>query len=176
MLLLLKQRCSLSIFSFMSHSSASAKGWEPPSIEELAAQLPQYQIEALLGRGGMGAVYKGRQTSLDRPVAIKILPLEMGEHDATFAQRFKNEARAMAKLNHPGIVAVYDFGETANGLLYFVMEFIEGRDVAKMIAQQGRLHSEHAMAKAAPLLFALFSSASKVSRQRFASAAGIATR
>jgi serine/threonine protein kinase len=101
----------------LRHSSASAKGWEPPSIEELSAQLPQYQIEALLGRGGMGAVYKGRQTSLDRPVAIKILPLEMGEHDATYAQRFKNEARAMAKLNHPGIVAVYDFGETSGGLM-----------------------------------------------------------
>jgi serine/threonine protein kinase len=154
-LLLSKQRCSLRIFSSMSHSSASAKGWEPPSIEELATQLPQYQIEVLLGRGGMGAVYKGRQTSLDRPVAIKILPLEMGEHDASYAQRFKNEARAMAKLNHPGIVAVYDFGETANGLLYFVMEFIEGTDVAKMIAQQGRLHSEHAMAITAHVCDAL---------------------
>lgn len=155
MLLLSKQRCSLRIFSCMSHSSASAKGWEPPSIEELSAQLPQYQIEALLGRGGMGAVYKGRQISLDRPVAIKILPLEMGEHDASYAQRFKNEARAMAKLNHPGIVAVYDFGETAHGLLYFVMEFIEGTDVAKMIAQQGRLHSEHAMAITAHVCDAL---------------------
>jgi len=139
----------------MSQSSASVKGWEPPSIEELSAQLPQYQIEALLGRGGMGAVYKGRQTSLDRPVAIKILSLEMGEHDATYAQRFKNEARAMAKLNHPGIVAVYDFGETASGLLHFVMEFIEGADVAKMIAQQGRLHSEHAMAITAHVCDAL---------------------
>jgi serine/threonine protein kinase/formylglycine-generating enzyme required for sulfatase activity len=139
----------------MSHSSASAKGWEPPSIEELSAQLPQYQIEALLGRGGMGAVYKGRQTSLDRPVAIKILPLEIGEHDATYAQRFKNEARAMARLSHPGIVKVYDFGETSGGLLYFVMEFIEGTDVAKMIAEQGRLHSEHAMAITAHVCDAL---------------------
>lgn len=145
----------MSNFSFMSHSSASAKGWEPLSIEELAAQLPQYQIEALLGRGGMGAVYKGWQTSLDRPVAIKFLPLVMGEHDASYAQRFKNEARAMAKLNHPGIVAVYDFGETANGLLYFVMEFIEGTDVAKMITQQGRMHSEHAMAITAHVCDAL---------------------
>jgi len=81
--------------------------------------------------------------------------LEMGEHDATYAQRFKNEARAMAKLNHPGIVAVYDFGETSGGLLYFVMEFIEGTDVAKMIAQQGRLHSEHAMAITAHVCDAL---------------------
>lgn len=139
----------------MSQSSASAKRWEPPSIEELSEQLPQYKIEALLGRGGMGAVYKGRQITLDRPVAIKILPLEMGERDATYAQRFKNEARAMAKLNHPGIVAVYDFGETSAGLLYFVMELIEGTDVAKMIVQQGRLRSEHAMAITAHVCDAL---------------------
>jgi serine/threonine protein kinase len=139
----------------MSDSSAPAKKWEPPSIEELSAQLPQYQIEALLGRGGMGAVYKGRQTRLERPVAIKILPVEMGERDVTYAQRFQNEARAMAKLNHPGIVAVYDFGETAGGLLYFVMEFIEGTDVAKMIQLQTRLRSEEAMAITAHVCDAL---------------------
>jgi formylglycine-generating enzyme required for sulfatase activity/predicted Ser/Thr protein kinase len=142
-------------FILMSHSSASAKRWEPPSIEELSEQLPQYQIEALLGRGGMGAVYKGRQTSLDRPVAIKILPPEIGAHDATYAQRFKNEARAMAKLNHPGIVAVYDFGETACGLLYIVMEYIEGTDVSRMIAKKGHLNTEHAMAISAHVCDAL---------------------
>jgi serine/threonine protein kinase len=139
----------------MSHPAASAKAWEPPSVEELSAQLHHYEIEALLGCGGMGAVYKGRQTSLDRPVAIKILPLEIGGHDTTYAQRFKNEAKAMAKLNHPGIVAVHDFGETSSGLLYFVMEFVEGTDVARMIAEQGRLHSEHAMAITAHVCDAL---------------------
>jgi formylglycine-generating enzyme required for sulfatase activity/serine/threonine protein kinase len=138
-----------------SHSSSSAKGWEPPSVEELSAQLPQYQIEALMGRGGMGAVYKGRQTSLDRPVAIKILSNQLEDADASFAERFKNEARALGKLSHPGIVGVYEFGEAQGGLLYIVMEFVDGTDVAKMIAKQGRLHTEHAMAITAHVCDAL---------------------
>lgn len=139
----------------MSQSSASAKGWEPPSIEELSSQLPQYQIEALLGRGGMGAVYKGRQISLDRPVAIKILSGALEDSDAGFTERFKNEARAMGKLNHPGIVGVYDFGQTGTGLLYIVIEYVDGTDVAKMIAKKGRLHTEHAMAITAHVCDAL---------------------
>ena len=81
----------------------------------------------------MGAVYKGWQVSLERYVAIKILPPDIDDGDANFAARFKQEAKTMAKLQHPGIVAVIDTGETAAGLLYFVMEFIEGTDVAVMI-------------------------------------------
>jgi len=136
-------------------ASAPAAPWQPPSAEELQKLLPQYEITALLGRGGMGAVYKGMQIALDRPVAIKILSNRLDETDASFAERFKNEARAMAKLSHPGIVGVYDFGETAGGLLYIVMEFIEGTDVAKMIAEQKRLHTEHAMAITAHVCDAL---------------------
>jgi serine/threonine protein kinase len=129
--------------------------WQPPSAEELQKLLPQYEITALLGRGGMGAVYKGRQIALDRPVAIKILSNTLDEADASFAERFKNEARALGKLSHPGIVGVYDFGEAANGLLYIVMEFIDGTDVARMLAQQKRLHTEHAMAITAHVCDAL---------------------
>ena len=132
-----------------------AAPWEPPTPEHLAALLPQYEIERMLGRGGMGAVYMGRQRSLDRPVAIKILSGHLAGKDTSFVERFKNEARAMAKLSHPGIVAVYDFGETAGGLLYIVMEFVEGTDVGAMIARQGRLHSEHAMAITAHVCDAL---------------------
>jgi hypothetical protein len=62
--------------------------------------------------------------------------------DTNFAERFKNEARAMAKLNHPGIVSVFDSGATTDGLLYIVMEFVEGTDVSRMIARQGRLPAE----------------------------------
>ncbi len=61
-----------------------------------------------------------------------------------FVERFKNEARTMAKLSHPGIVAVHDFGETEDGQLFFVMEFIDGTDVQKMIQSSGKLPSEHA--------------------------------
>lgn len=103
----------------------------------------------------MGAVYKGRQISLDREVAIKILSAALAGDDMGFAERFKNEARAMAKLKHPGIVDVYESGETSDGLLYIVMEFIEGTDVARMIAKNGRLHSEHAMAITAHVCDAL---------------------
>ncbi|MDP1591658.1 MAG: protein kinase, partial [Prosthecobacter sp.] len=97
------------------------KAWEPPTAAELGELLPEYDIEKLLGRGGMGAVYKGTQKSLDRPVAIKILSATLDESDQGFADRFKNEARALGKLKHPGIVGVYDFGTAAEGLLYIVM-------------------------------------------------------
>jgi len=129
--------------------------WVPPTAEALGKLLPEYEIVKMLGRGGMGAVYMGRQISLDRPVAIKILSNTLDEADASFAERFKNEARAMGKLNHPGIVAVYAFGETAGGLLYIVMEYIEGTDVARMIAKSGRLHTDHAMAITAHVCDAL---------------------
>jgi serine/threonine protein kinase/formylglycine-generating enzyme required for sulfatase activity len=131
------------------------KTWEPPTAAELGELLPEYDIEKLLGRGGMGAVYKGRQKSLDRPVAIKILSATLDESDQGFAERFRNEARALGKLKHPGIVGVYDFGTAADGLLYIVMEYIDGTDVAKMIAQKGRLHTEHAMAITAHVCDAL---------------------
>lgn len=129
--------------------------WEPPTPEELQARLDGYLIEAFLARGGMGAVYRGMQTALERPVAIKILPPSLGEHDHSFVLRFKQEARAMAQLNHPGIVKVYDFGEMSDGTLYFVMEYVEGTDVAKMVASQGRLSSAHAMAITAHVCDAL---------------------
>ncbi len=129
--------------------------WQPPSAVELQKLLPQYEITALLGRGGMGAVYKGTQIALDRPVVIKILSNQLEEADTSFAERFKNEARALGKLSHPGIVGVYDFGEAANGLLYIVMEFIDGTDVSRMIAKQKRLHTEHAMAITAHVCDAL---------------------
>jgi len=125
--------------------SGTADAWEPPTAAELARWLPDYDIETIIGRGGMGAVYKGTQKSLDRPVAIKILSATLDESDQGFAERFKNEARALGKLTHPGIVSVYDFGTTAHGLHYIVMEFIDGTDVARMIARKGRLHTDQAM-------------------------------
>ncbi|MDZ4403462.1 protein kinase [Prosthecobacter sp.] len=132
-----------------------SKFWQPPSVEELQVLLPQYEITKLLGRGGMGAVYQGRQLNLDRAVAIKILPPGLDEVDDSYAERFKNEARAMARLNHPGIVAVHDSGEAADGTLYIVMEYVEGTDVSRMVARQGRLPAEHALAITAHVCDAL---------------------
>ncbi len=129
--------------------------WQPPTPEQLQEMLPAYEILSILGQGGMGAVYKGRQKSLDRTVAIKILPPEAAEDDMQFVERFKNEARTMAKMNHASIVHVYDFGETSDGQLYIVMEFIDGTDVAKMIQSQGKLPEDYALSITAHVCDAL---------------------
>jgi serine/threonine protein kinase len=106
--------------------------FDVPSVEEMNAILPQYAFEKLAAYGGMGAVFRGRQRSLDRLVAIKILPPEFGA-EPEFAERFKSEARAMAKLNHTNVVGVYDFGITTGGHLYLVMEWIEGPTLHELI-------------------------------------------
>ncbi|MFN0076915.1 MAG: protein kinase domain-containing protein [Prosthecobacter sp.] len=129
--------------------------WQPPTPGHLQEMLPAYEIISVLGQGGMGAVYKSRQKSLDRIVAIKILPPEAGEDDMQFVERFKNEARTMAKMNHPAIVHVYDFGETTEGQLYIVMEYIDGTDVAKMIQSQGKLPEDYALSITAHVCDAL---------------------
>ena len=117
--------------------------------------LPQYEVEKLIGRGGMGAVYRGIQLSLERPVAIKLLPPVIEQQDPAFAERFKNEAKLMGRLNHPAIVSVYDFGRTNDGQLYFVMEYVDGTDVQQMIAAHGKLPAEHALAITAHVCDAL---------------------
>jgi len=123
-------------------SSAPRQSWQPPSLAELQALLPGYEFLALIGRGGMGAVFKATQRSLNRPVAIKVLPASLMENeDSNFAARFRQEALTMAKLTHPGIVSVFESGE-AGGLLYIVMEFVDGTDVARMIAGEGKLAPE----------------------------------
>lgn len=108
--------------------------WIPPDLAEIAEMLDGYRITALLGRGGMGAVYRGVQISLEREVAIKILPPELGG-DPEFQARFKREAKSMARLNHPSIVQIYDFGETTAGYYYLVMEYVDGSDLHRMIRE-----------------------------------------
>ncbi|MEN3940307.1 protein kinase [Prosthecobacter sp. SYSU 5D2] len=99
--------------------------WEPPMAEELEPLFPGYHDFEFIDRGGMGAVYAATQRSLERRVAIKILPPEMGQ-DAAFVDRFHQEARLLARLQHPHIVAIYDFGRNDSGHLYIVMEYVEG--------------------------------------------------
>ena len=120
-------------------SQARSGVWQPPSPEELQRDFPQYEIRGILGRGGMGAVYKGWQRNLDRFVAIKILPPDLDDGVSDFTERFKREAKAMAHLQHPGIVTVHDAGETPGGLLYFIMECVEGTDVQRLLTERGRL-------------------------------------
>ncbi len=98
--------------------------FQAPSPEHLAELLPQFDIESFIAQGGMGAVFKGRQRSLDRAVAIKVLPKELGANEE-FRESFNKEAKAMARLNHPNLLGVFDFGNV-DGMPYIVMEYVEG--------------------------------------------------
>ena len=104
--------------------SDSPSSFIAPDPAELAPLFPGYEIEGLIATGGMGAVYRAVQKSLDRAVAIKILPHELSA-DEGFRSGFEAEAKAMARLNHPNLIGVYDFGEVA-GMLYIIMEFVPG--------------------------------------------------
>jgi serine/threonine protein kinase len=106
---------------------SSPSPFEAPSLEALSTLLPAYDFEAFIAQGGMGAVYKARQRALDRDVAIKVLPRELGE-DPEFRQSFETEAKAMGRLNHPNLIGVYDFG-AIDGMLYIVMEYVNGKSL-----------------------------------------------
>ncbi|HBE69133.1 MAG TPA: serine/threonine protein kinase [Planctomycetaceae bacterium] len=117
--------------------------FQPPAIEKLSQLFPKLRIECLIGAGGMGAVYKARQHGLDRVVALKVLPEEFS-HDVKFAMRFTREARTLAKLNHPNIVSVYEFGAAEN-TYYFLMEYVEGSTLREVVQSQS-LSPEQALA------------------------------
>lgn len=131
----------------------------PPNVHQVAQLFPQMEILELIGQGGMGAVYKARQPALDRLVALKVLPPRPGS-DRGFTERFTREARALAKLSHPNIVAVHDFGRVQfmSGvgdspgsespeqpyLHYFVMEFVDGANL-RQVERAGRLTPRDAL-------------------------------
>jgi len=143
---------------------ASSASFPPPSPDELAASFPDLEILELLGRGGMGVVYKARQKRLDRLVALKILSPKIAGNPA-FAERFAREARALGRLNHPHIVAVYDFGSTTappsaaaaaaaslgapadaeRPLYWFLMEFVDGLNLRQLL-HAGKLAPEEGLA------------------------------
>jgi tRNA A-37 threonylcarbamoyl transferase component Bud32 len=102
-----------------------------------------YELLARLGRGGMGAVYKARQRSMDREVALKLLPPKLAR-DPKFVERFLREARAAGKLSHPNIVAGIDVGE-ADGFHYFAMEYVEGETLTAVMKREGRLPEGRAL-------------------------------
>lgn len=153
-------------------TDAKQPGFTPPTIAELTPLFPQLELLALIGKGGMGAVYKARQKQLDRVVALKILPPGSGD-DPAFAERFAREAKALAKLNHPGIVTLYEFGNVgqasrlsqtsktpapADGTTekretgatpvlryYFLMEFVDGVNLRQLL-HAGRISAREALA------------------------------
>ena len=114
----------------------------PPPVGEIAQLFPQLEILSLIGKGGMGAVYKARQPMLDRFIALKVLPPAVAG-DPGFAERFNREARALARLNHPNIVIVYDFGKAGN-LHYLLMEFVDGTNL-RQVEQAEKLSPEQAL-------------------------------
>ncbi len=127
-------------------STSGSTAWETPTIGELQPLFEGFEFIAMLGRGGMGAVYKARQQSLGRFVAIKILPPPLEDDHFQSARRFENEAHLMARLNHPNIVSVHDFGRTADGrFYYFVMEFVDGADLAQVVRGSGHLSQDEAL-------------------------------
>ena len=91
----------------------SSKPFVAPDPADLASLFPQLEVLGLIGQGGMGAVYKARQKELDRLVALKILPPGIGR-EPSFAELFAREAKALARLNHPGIVTLYEFGHVSS--------------------------------------------------------------
>jgi serine/threonine protein kinase/tetratricopeptide (TPR) repeat protein len=147
-------------------TGGQAPPFQPPPLAELAPLFPQLEILELIGKGGMGAVYKARQKELDRIVALKILPPGIGR-DAAFAGRFAREAKALAKLNHPGIVTLYEFGHVGSRrgneaealkltdappshvggyeIYYFLMEFVDGVNLRQLL-HAGRVAPREALA------------------------------
>lgn len=114
-------------FIFPMSDTPPEVGFVAPDVSDLAPFFPGYEIQGLIATGGMGAVYGAVQKSLDRTVAIKILPTELSK-DAAFCAGFEAEAKAMARLNHPNLIGVYDFGEV-NGMLFIIMEFVPGQSI-----------------------------------------------
>ena len=129
-----------------SPGTAATTPWtaaQVSAIADLAPHFPQLEIIELLGQGGMGAVYKARQKHLDRFVALKVIP-PAAANEPAFAERFAREARALARLNHPNIVMVHDFGE-AGGIYYLLMEFVDGSNLRQAMGA-GHLQPQEAIA------------------------------
>jgi serine/threonine protein kinase len=114
-----------------------------PSLEELNAQFPQLEITRLIGPGGMGAIYHARQTALDRDVALKLIAKEVSP-DAAFVERFEREAKTLAKLSHPNIVTIFDYGHTPDGTAYLILEYVDGINLREAISS-GNVGSDEAL-------------------------------
>jgi serine/threonine-protein kinase len=110
---------------------------------ELSGRFGRYEIQGLLGRGGMGAVYRARQTDLDRPVCVKVIAPELAR-DAILVGRLQREARSAARVPSDNVVQVYEAG-IENGIPFIAMELVEGRSVAEVLRDKGRLAPDEAV-------------------------------
>jgi len=105
----------------------------------------KYRLDARIGRGGMGTIYKGLHVMLSKPVAVKLINPDLVT-SPEMAGRFQREARAASQLDHPNIATVHDLGQTEDGTLYIAMEFIEGVSLKDLIRQEGQLPSDRIVA------------------------------
>jgi len=144
----------------MSDNAETPENMQPPAAGKTAplprvpfAQLGQFQLVEKIGEGGMGAVYRGIQVSLNRPVAVKLLPESLAKNKS-FVERFHREARAAAALNHPNIIQVFDAGEQ-DGTHYFAMELVDGETAAAKVERNGPMPESEAVAVAMSVAAAL---------------------
>ena len=114
----------------------------------------KFKVEALIGQGGMGKVYRARHLTLDRPVVLKMLHRTYSD-DPQISQRFQREARAASRLNHPNSIAVLDFGAAEDGTLFMAMEYLPGRDLARVISEDWPLPEARIVRIGAQVLSAL---------------------
>ncbi len=137
-------RCLLAAAAAPTEAGQSS-GAHPvaPPLARVAAAFPQLELIELIGTGGMGAVFKARQPKLDRYVALKVLPEALAK-DPAFAERFQREGRVLARLNHPNIVTVHDFGQ-AGGIFYLLMEYVDGVNLRQAM-RAGRFTPAQALA------------------------------
>ena len=120
---------------------------------EIGSEVGPYRIEQLIGRGGMGVVYRATDTRLGRPVALKLLSPEYSG-DRRFRARFERESRLAASIDHGGIVPIYDAGDV-DGLLYIAMRFVDGSDLAQLLRREGPLEPDRALGLVGQLAEAL---------------------
>jgi predicted Ser/Thr protein kinase len=151
-------RCLLVRAAFATEAESPAASAPLPDPEVVAAAFPQLEILEVIGRGGMGGVYKARQRSLNRWVALKLLAPER-VLDPRFAERFRREAQALAQLNHPNIVTIHDFGIAGEvtapvPLYYLLMEYVDGVNLRQAM-KAGRFTPEQALAIVPPVCLAL---------------------
>jgi serine/threonine-protein kinase len=119
----------------------------------IGSDIGAYRVEALLGRGGMGVVYRATDSRLGRSVALKVLPPQYGE-DRTFRARFLRESRVAASIDHPGVIPIYEAGDDG-GQLYIAMRYVDGTDLAALLSGGGPLDPERALALTGQLAAAL---------------------
>jgi serine/threonine-protein kinase len=127
---------------------------EDEDLARLDTLVGNYRLEKILGRGGMGTVYSGEHVYIKKPVAVKVLHPQFARY-AEAVNRFLREARAASSINHPNIVDVTDFGLLGNGLVYFVMEYLDGKSLEDVIEREGAVELHRALNIANQMALAL---------------------